>query len=146
MKLRLILSVAGLSGSLLPAPARELPVETVVQTGHYAAVSAVAFSRNGKLAATGSADKTVKLWETATGREIRSYMGHTREIRCLAFGHADSVRFRVSGPPHPETGAASARGRAPLPPRGAGSSFHIIGCGSQRMGCLSVVPLFIGSS
>ncbi len=74
--------------SVLPATAQDYPIETVVQTGHYAAVTAVAFSRDGRFAATGSSDKTVKLWEAPSGREIRSYMGHTHDIRYLAFGPA----------------------------------------------------------
>jgi WD40 repeat protein len=41
--------------------ARGQEVETVIQTGHYGEISAVAFSTDGMLTATGSADKTVKL-------------------------------------------------------------------------------------
>ena len=65
---------------------QEIPVETVIQTGHYAAVTSVAYSADGKFAATGSADKTIKLWESSTGREIRSYLGNEGNIRYLAFG------------------------------------------------------------
>ncbi len=65
--------------------AQDYPVETVVQTGHYAEVTSVAFSPDGNFAATGSSDKTVKLWETSTGKEIRSYLGHTHEVRFLTF-------------------------------------------------------------
>ncbi len=66
--------------------AQDYPIEIVVQTGHYAEVTSVAFSADGKFAATGSSDKTVKLWETATGKEIRSYLGHTHDVRYIAFG------------------------------------------------------------
>ncbi len=72
--------------SVFPARAQDYPIETVVQTGHYAAVTSVAFSPDGKFAATGSSDKSVKLWETSTGREIRSFMGHTHDVRYLDFG------------------------------------------------------------
>lgn len=84
-KTRLPLTIAAAT-IMLSVPAQDYPVEIVVQTGHYAEVTAVAFSRDGRFAATGSADKTVKLWETSTGREIRSYMGHTHDVQCLAFG------------------------------------------------------------
>jgi len=69
-----------------PARSQDYPIETVVQTGHYAGVTSVAFSPDGRFAATGSSDKTVKLWEVSTGREIRSYTGHTHDVRYLDFG------------------------------------------------------------
>jgi WD40 repeat protein len=65
---------------------QDYPVETVIQTGHYAEVTSVAFSQDGKFAATGSSDKTIKLWEKSTGREIRSYIGSEGIIRFLSFG------------------------------------------------------------
>ncbi len=83
----LIVSVVTLS----PVQAQEYPVETVVQTGHYAEVTSVTFSPDGRFAATGSSDKTVKLWETATGREIRSFLGHTHDLRTLAFNPDGSL-------------------------------------------------------
>jgi len=63
----------------------EQSIETVIQTGHYAAVTAVAYSPDGKFTVTGSADKTIKLWEVATGREIRSYLGNSGDITFLTF-------------------------------------------------------------
>src|SRR4051794_19301754 len=43
--------------------------------GHTEAVYAVAFSPDGKYAVTGSFDKTIKLWEAATGKEIKTFDG-----------------------------------------------------------------------
>ena len=57
----LIILIVACFGSLL-ASAQEQTIETVIQTGHYATVRTVAFSSDGKFAATGSADKTIKLW------------------------------------------------------------------------------------
>jgi WD40 repeat protein len=65
--------------------AQEPAIETVIQTGHYAAVQTVAFSPDGRFAATGSADKTIKLWEMEHGREIRSYLGNNGAVSILAF-------------------------------------------------------------
>jgi len=59
-------------------------VQTVVQTGHYSAVTAVCYSPDGSLIATGSSDKTVKLWRRSDGREIRSYTGNTSEIETIS--------------------------------------------------------------
>jgi WD40 repeat protein len=50
-------------------------VQTMVQTGHYSAVTAICYSYDGKLIATGSSDKTVKLWRRSDGLEIRSFQG-----------------------------------------------------------------------
>jgi WD40 repeat protein len=35
---------------------------------------------------TGGADKTVKLWDLATGKEVRQMTGHTAEAVSGAFG------------------------------------------------------------
>jgi WD40 repeat protein len=57
----------------------------VVQTGHSAPVLSVAFSPDGKLLASGSADHTVKLWAADTGEELRTLVGHLGYISSLAF-------------------------------------------------------------
>ena len=77
-----------ISITLVKGFAQDFPVETVIQTGHYASVTTVAFSHDGKFAATGSADKTIKLWETESGREIRSYLGSEGSVRHLSFSPA----------------------------------------------------------
>jgi WD40 repeat protein len=42
-------------------------------------VAAVAFSPDGQLLATGSDDKTARLWNPATGEHIRTLTGDTRQ-------------------------------------------------------------------
>lgn len=49
----------------------------VVQTGHISDVMAVAFSPDGRLLATAGFGTVIKLWEVATGRELRSLNDHT---------------------------------------------------------------------
>lgn len=50
----------------------------VVQTGHTADADSVAFSRDGRLIATGSwMDHTAIVWEADSGREIRRFNGNT---------------------------------------------------------------------
>ena len=44
--------------------------------GHHGIVNSVAFSPDGKLLASGSVDKTVKLWDAATGAEVHTLAGH----------------------------------------------------------------------
>ncbi len=88
-KIQLIIAAA--FPTWLPAIAQEQNIETVIQTGHYATVRAVAFSPDGRFAATGSADKTIKLWEVSTGREIRSYVGSNGTVWKLAFSSDNSM-------------------------------------------------------
>ena len=39
-------------------------------------MSSVAVSADGRLALSGSADHTVKIWDLATGQELRTLAGH----------------------------------------------------------------------
>jgi len=45
----------------------------------------VSFSPDGRILASGSSDKTVRLWETASGREMHTIGGHTDTVSSLAF-------------------------------------------------------------
>jgi len=49
----------------------------VVQTGHSWEVTTLAFSPDGKTLASGSRDQTVKLWDVATGLELRTLNGRS---------------------------------------------------------------------
>ena len=54
-------------------------------SGHAGVVHGVAVSPDGRLIASSSADQTVKLWETATGREVHTLKGHTKVVDRVAF-------------------------------------------------------------
>ncbi|OYT15193.1 MAG: hypothetical protein B7C24_14340 [Bacteroidetes bacterium 4572_77] len=49
--------------------------EIKVQLGHSSVISSVAFSPDGKFVLSGSWDKTMKLWEVSSGKEVRVFKG-----------------------------------------------------------------------
>jgi hypothetical protein len=58
---------------------------------HEKSVSAVAFSYNGRILATGSTDGTARLWDVVTGRPLTPPLKHEDAVVVLAFspnGHA----------------------------------------------------------
>jgi WD40 repeat protein len=54
--------------------------------GHKAAVICVAFSPDGKLALSGSGDRTVRLWNVATGEEVRRFAGDLPNVGVSVVG------------------------------------------------------------
>lgn len=68
--------------------------------GHSGGVGAVAFSPDKKSLASGSVDKTIKLWQVSMAWEIRTLGGwfsgqHTQDVSCLAF--SPTGKYLVSG-------------------------------------------------
>jgi YD repeat-containing protein len=57
----------------------------ITLTGHTGGVSSVAFSPDGRTLASASQDQTVKVWDAATGQEIRTLKGHTSSVQGVAF-------------------------------------------------------------
>jgi WD40 repeat protein len=53
--------------------------------GHDSIVYSVSFSPDGKTLASGSEDKTIKLWDVATGKPITTLTGHTSTVYGVSF-------------------------------------------------------------
>ena len=52
--------------------------------GHHSSAQAVAVTPDGKLAVSGSADKTARIWSLVTGRLVRILQGHTETVWSVA--------------------------------------------------------------
>jgi WD40 repeat protein len=63
-----------------------------VFSGHTGEVSRACLVPGGRYAATGSADKTVRLWDIKNGKLVRTYSGHTAPVTDIAVNH-DGMRL-----------------------------------------------------
>ncbi|MBI2804279.1 MAG: WD40 repeat domain-containing protein [Planctomycetes bacterium] len=94
--MRRLLAIAGLVSlafSLVwfPGTAQEKAADPEIVArlkGHTDAVYAIAYSPDGKTLATASFDNTLRLWDAATGKELKTYggtTGHTKQVISIAF-------------------------------------------------------------
>jgi WD40 repeat protein len=72
-------------------------------------VTAAAFSADGKTIVSASSDNTLKLWDGATGREIRTLTGHGSYVTAAAFS-PDGKTIVSGGCDVYETGKGCTRG------------------------------------
>ncbi|NCQ67761.1 MAG: protein kinase [Microcystis aeruginosa L111-01] len=64
-------------------------------TGHSDMVTSVVYSPDGRYLASGSDDKTIKIWEVATGKELRTLTGHSDRVSSVAY--SPDGRYLASG-------------------------------------------------
>src|SRR5262249_47670318 len=72
----------GAAASTLMASAACSRIGDLIRTfqGHTGAVYSVAIAPDGRTALSGSEDKTLKLWDLSSGREIRTFRGHNDRV------------------------------------------------------------------
>lgn len=75
--------------TIVEPPADAQKPDRILCSGHTAEVHAVAFSPDGRWSATGSQDKTIRIWDLSTGRSLHTLTGHTDIVW--------SVRFSPNG-------------------------------------------------
>jgi WD40 repeat protein len=68
----------------VPAQSTQTP-ELFLQTGHGAAITAVVYSPDGRQIITASNDKTVKIWDAESGRELWTLAGHSDWVNAIAY-------------------------------------------------------------
>ncbi|MEM9923198.1 MAG: hypothetical protein AAF915_05500 [Cyanobacteria bacterium P01_D01_bin.50] len=64
--------------------------------GHKGSIYNVSFSPDGKILATGSLDKTIKLWNAETGKEILQLTGHKGKVYSVIFNPKDKTQLASS--------------------------------------------------
>jgi WD40 repeat protein len=62
----------------------DAPIQICESSAHSKDVRSVTISPDGKTLVTGSYDRTIKLWNRSTGKEIRTLRGHSSGVRIVA--------------------------------------------------------------
>ena len=68
----------------------------VVQTGHSLSINYICFSPNSQQIASCSDDNLIVLWDVATGKQIRSFVGHTKPVIQVKFHPNQNILASVS--------------------------------------------------
>lgn len=76
-------------------------LEVEAQIGHKRKVSALAYSPDGALLASGGADHTIRLWDTKTGALLKVLKAHTAGVTDLAFTPDGQNLLSVAGVTNP---------------------------------------------
>jgi WD40 repeat protein len=66
-----------------------------VLRGHSDRILSIAFSPNGQMLASGSADRTIKLWDAHTGKLLKTFQGHRSWVWGIAI--SPDSKFLASG-------------------------------------------------
>ena len=59
--------------------------QVVFNVGHSGIMESICYSLDGKYIASGSSDRTVKIWKLETGRELRTLRGHSDRVNSVCY-------------------------------------------------------------
>nr|WP_317891623.1 WD40 repeat domain-containing protein [Tolypothrix sp. PCC 7601] len=71
----------------LPHLQEATPTASYIDSGHQDSVTSIAFSSDGQKLASGSEDKTIKLWDMTTGKLLQTFNGHSGLIKTIALSN-----------------------------------------------------------
>ncbi|MBU2913846.1 caspase family protein [Reichenbachiella agariperforans] len=91
MKSRILVLLFILVSIVCSLRAQDLALRTVVQRGHEGTILCAAFSPDDQWVVTGSADQTAIIWDSQTGRQLRTLSGHTKGVTAVSFHPTDQV-------------------------------------------------------
>lgn len=69
----------------------------MLPVGHTHTIAVAAFSQDGQKIVTGSEDKTIKIWDTQTGKLLANLKGHTGDIKSVIFNSRGDRILSVAG-------------------------------------------------